>query len=71
LWKRHPYLIDRLTKGHLHSGTPKGEFGHLGPLKAYITGNQDSPRAILYLHDAFGVTLPNNQLLAGSSAGSH
>ena len=64
------YRIDEnknLTEtGHLHTGTAKGEWGTLGNLKAYITGNKASPRAILQLHDAFGVTLPNAPLLAGT-----
>jgi hypothetical protein len=52
--------------GHVHSGNAKGEWGKLGPLNAYgITGNRTYPRAILYLHDAFGMGLPNSQFLAG------
>jgi hypothetical protein len=51
--------------GYLHSGDPKGTWGTLGSLKTYFTGDQNSPRALLFLHDGFGPTLPNNQLLAG------
>jgi hypothetical protein len=53
-------------QGHLHEGKSNGRFGTLGNLKAYITGNESSPVALLFLHDAFGIKLPNNQLLAGT-----
>ena len=51
-------------KGQLHEGTPLGTWSKIGALEAYFTGDQSSSRAILLLHDAYGIQLRNTQLLA-------
>jgi len=53
-------------EGFLHAGDPEGHWEKLGPVDAYVTGNLDSPRAVMYMHEAFGAQLPNSQLLAGN-----
>jgi len=65
LHRRKDYGTTKLILGFLHPGDPLGHWGMIGPVNSYITGNESSPRAIMYMHEAFGAQLPNSQLLAG------
>ena len=56
-------MQDCCRKGFRWDGTPVGREGTLGDSAAYITG-ENSDRAILVCHDAFGWQLNNTRLLA-------
>ncbi|KAJ7708957.1 Alpha/Beta hydrolase protein [Mycena rosella] len=57
--------------GVTHEGTPEGKIETIGGVECYIaTPTVDYPKdkVLLFLTDAFGITLPNNQLLADDFA---
>ncbi|KAJ7782886.1 Alpha/Beta hydrolase protein [Mycena metata] len=58
-------------KGVRHEGTPEGKIEHIGGVKCYVaTPTVDYPKdkVVLFLTDGFGLSLPNNQLLADDFA---
>ncbi|KAJ7204139.1 Alpha/Beta hydrolase protein [Mycena pura] len=58
-------------KGVRHEGTPEGTMKTIGGIKCYVaTPTVDYPKdkAILFLTDALGLKLPNNQLLVDDFA---
>jgi len=57
--------------GVTHEGTPKGKWEKIGGVDSYVatpTGEYPQNKAILFLSDAFGLHLHNNQLLADDFA---
>jgi len=59
------------VKGVTHEGTPNGKWEKIGGVDAYVatpTGEYPQNKAILFLSDAFGPQLHNNQLLADDFA---
>ncbi|KAJ7701535.1 dienelactone hydrolase endo-1,3,1,4-beta-D-glucanase [Mycena rosella] len=59
------------TTGVTHEGTPEGKIETISGVECYIaTPTVDYPKdkVFLFLTDAFGVSLPNNQLLADNFA---
>ncbi|KAJ7065364.1 chlorocatechol-degradation protein [Mycena amicta] len=59
------------VKGVTHDGTPQGKIEKIGGVECYIaTPSIDYPKdkVVLFLTDAFGLPLPNNQLLADDFA---
>ncbi|KAJ7663906.1 Alpha/Beta hydrolase protein [Mycena polygramma] len=64
-------LCKDCIKGVVHEGTPAGKMEKIGGTESYVaTPTVDYPKdkVVLYLSDAMGVTLVNNQLLADSFA---
>ncbi|KAJ7133252.1 alpha beta-hydrolase [Mycena epipterygia] len=58
-------------KAVIHEGTPQGEMTEIGGVPCYVaTPSVDYPKdkAVLFLTDACGIILPNNQLLADDFA---
>lgn len=58
------------ASGSLHTGTPKGKLGIVHGLDCYTAeAPNGSPKGIIViLPDAFGLPLPNNQILADDYA---
>lgn len=56
--------------GSLHTGTPTGRFETIHGLKTYVAdAPSGSPKGIVVIiPDAFGIELPNNQILADEYA---
>ncbi|KAJ7086300.1 Alpha/Beta hydrolase protein [Mycena crocata] len=64
-------FCDDCFKGVKHDGTPEGKIETIGGIKCYVaTPTVDYPKdkVVLFLTDAFGLSLPNNQLLADDFA---
>ncbi|KAJ4490760.1 Alpha/Beta hydrolase protein [Lentinula aciculospora] len=64
-------FCDDCFKGVIHEGESKGAWESIGSLNCYVgtpSKNYDQSRAILYLPDAFGMQLINNQLIVDSFA---
>lgn len=58
-------------KGSIHAGLPKGKEEPIHGLNTYMIGNRTNPRAIIVVYsDIFGLSLPNNKLIADSYAAS-
>ncbi|KAK0218232.1 dienelactone hydrolase endo-1,3,1,4-beta-D-glucanase [Armillaria fumosa] len=57
--------------GVTHEGTPSGKIEQIGGVECYVatpTKEYSNNKVILFLPDAFGITLPNAQLLADDYA---
>lgn len=56
--------------GSLHTGTPTGRFEQVNGLRTYVAdAPSGSPKGIVVIiPDAFGIELPNNQILADEYA---
>jgi len=56
--------------GSLHTGTPTGRIEQVHGLKTYVAdAPSGSPKGIVVIiPDAFGIALPNNQILADAYA---
>ncbi|KAF8056068.1 dienelactone hydrolase endo-1,3,1,4-beta-D-glucanase [Lyophyllum atratum] len=64
-------LCKDCISGVTHEGTPQGTWELIGGVKSYIaipTIDYPTDKAILFLADAFGVELPNSQLLVDDFA---
>ncbi|KAK7037582.1 hypothetical protein VNI00_011074 [Paramarasmius palmivorus] len=64
-------LCDDCIKGVTHEGNPDGEWQNIGGVDCYVAtpdGEYEKDRVILFLPDAFGVQLSNNQLLVSNFA---
>jgi dienelactone hydrolase len=62
-------MHDCCRTGHIHTGTPVGSITQIAGRDTYVTRNaQSNGRAVLFIHDAFGITFVNNQLLADTFA---
>ncbi|KAK1223383.1 hypothetical protein PQX77_013746 [Marasmius sp. AFHP31] len=64
-------LCDNCFKGVTHEGTPTGKWEKIGGIDCYTAepeNNQHTNTVVLYLPDAFGLQLPNNQLLISDHA---
>ncbi|KAK9792867.1 putative Dienelactone hydrolase domain-containing protein [Seiridium cardinale] len=58
-------------KGTIHAGQPVGKEELVHGLNTYVTGNRTKPRGIIVMYsDVFGLTLPNNKLIADALAKS-
>ncbi|KAL6408575.1 hypothetical protein AUP68_08435 [Ilyonectria robusta] len=58
-------------KGSIHKGQPQGTEEPIHGLNTYVVGNRTNPRAIVVMYsDVFGLTLPNNKLIADAYARS-
>ncbi|KAL4785165.1 Alpha/Beta hydrolase protein [Aspergillus varians] len=58
-------------KGTIHPGLPLGKEEPLYNLPTYIVGNRTNPRGIIVIYsDVFGLSLPNNKLIADAYAQS-
>ncbi len=57
------------TRGHIHSGTPKGSITTMVGIETYVTKtNNFTGKALILLTDYFGLPLVNSQLLADTFA---
>ncbi|KAL0566712.1 hypothetical protein V5O48_015291 [Marasmius crinis-equi] len=64
-------LCDNCFKGVTHEGTPTGKWENIGGVDCYVALPGDasnSKLAVLFLPDAFGIQLINNQLLISDFA---
>ncbi|THV04733.1 alpha/beta-hydrolase [Dendrothele bispora CBS 962.96] len=64
-------LCQDCVKGVRHEGTPSGEFKKINGVDCYVAtpeGDYAKDKALLYLPDAFGMQLVNNQLLTDDFA---
>ncbi|KAL0066792.1 hypothetical protein AAF712_006190 [Marasmius tenuissimus] len=64
-------LCDNCFKGVTHEGTPTGKWEKIGGIDCYTAApenNQYKNTVVLFLPDAFGLQLPNNQLLISDFA---
>ncbi|KAL9658637.1 hypothetical protein ABK040_006173 [Willaertia magna] len=62
-------MHDCCKQGHIHTGTPTGSITQIANRNTYIKRhNSNNGRAILFLHDAFGISFINNQLLVDTFA---
>ncbi|KAG7444447.1 dienelactone hydrolase endo-1,3,1,4-beta-D-glucanase [Guyanagaster necrorhizus] len=64
-------LCKDCISGVSHEGTPTGKIEQIGRVECYIAtpiGEYANNKVILFLPDAFGITLPNAQLLADDFA---
>ncbi|KAK0457850.1 dienelactone hydrolase endo-1,3,1,4-beta-D-glucanase [Desarmillaria tabescens] len=64
-------LCKDCISGVTHEGTPTGKIEQIGGVECYVAtpaGEYPNNKVILFLPDAFGITLPNNQLLADDFA---
>ncbi|KAG8880337.1 hypothetical protein FRB99_004812, partial [Tulasnella sp. 403] len=57
-------LCQSCTEGYRLPGEPKGQVVTLGFQQAYRTVTEGGHKAIVLLTDAFGMTIPNGQLVA-------
>lgn len=59
------------SQGTIHKGQPQGEEETIHGLNTYVIGNRSDPRGIIVIYsDIFGLSLPNNKLIADSYAKS-
>ncbi|KEF61980.1 uncharacterized protein A1O9_03552 [Exophiala aquamarina CBS 119918] len=57
--------------GTIHKGLPKGKEETIHGLNTYVIGNRENPRGIIVIYsDIFGLSLPNNKLIADGYAKS-
>lgn len=57
------------VSGHIHTGEPKGTLTKIAGLDTYMAQpDQFTGRAVLFIHDAFGLLFANNKLLADTYA---
>ncbi|KAH7024366.1 dienelactone hydrolase [Microdochium trichocladiopsis] len=64
-------VCTQCISGSIHKGLPKGTIEKLHGLDTYVIGNRESPRGIIVMYtDIFGLSLPNNRLIADSYAQS-
>jgi len=64
-------LCDDCIKGVIHEGNPKGKWETIGGVNCYVgtpSGDYSKEKAILFMPDAFGISLINNQLIIDSFA---
>ncbi|KZS99432.1 uncharacterized protein LAESUDRAFT_816942, partial [Laetiporus sulphureus 93-53] len=64
-------LCDDCFKGVRHEGEPTGKIEQIGGVECYVAtpeGNYSKDKVLLFLMDAFGVSLVNNKLLADDFA---
>ncbi|KAI3616946.1 dienelactone hydrolase endo--beta-d-glucanase [Moniliophthora roreri] len=64
-------LCDDCIKGVTHEGTPSGQWQKIGGVDCYVAtpdGDYPKDKVILFLPDAFGIQLLNNQLLVSDFA---
>src|ERR1700750_485338 len=58
-------------QGSVHKGQPQGVEELIHGLNTYVIGNRTNPRGIIVIYsDIFGLSLPNNKLIADSYAKS-
>jgi dienelactone hydrolase len=58
-------------QGTVHKGLPKGKEETIHGLNTYVIGNRVNPRGIIVIYsDVFGLSLPNNKLIADGYAKS-
>jgi len=56
-------------RGSIHTGTPTGTITKIAGVETYkASADSFTGRAVLYIHDAYGLPLVNNQLLADTYA---
>ncbi|CDO76700.1 hypothetical protein BN946_scf184975.g9 [Trametes cinnabarina] len=56
------------VSGSVHAGTPQGSEAKVGGIDAYVVGDADSQRVIVFGCDVFGWRFVNNRLLADEYA---
>ncbi|EFC40011.1 predicted protein [Naegleria gruberi] len=57
-------MHDCCKQGHIHTGTPTGTLTQISGRETYVKKHSNSNgKAILFIHDAFGLPFINNQLL--------
>jgi len=62
---------EECIKGSVHKGLPLGKEELIHGLNTYVIGNTTNPRAIIVVYsDIFGLSLPNNKLIADAYAKS-
>ncbi|KAK0203070.1 hypothetical protein DFS33DRAFT_1344773 [Desarmillaria ectypa] len=64
-------LCKDCISGVTHEGTPTGKIEQIGGVECYVatpTGEYPNDKVVLFLPDAFGIVLPNAQLLADDFA---
>ncbi|KAF9264326.1 alpha/beta-hydrolase [Marasmius fiardii PR-910] len=64
-------LCDNCFKGVTHEGTPNGKWEKIGGIDCFVAvpkDNKNPDRVLLFLPDAFGIQLINNQLLISDFA---
>ncbi|KAF9264325.1 dienelactone hydrolase endo-1,3,1,4-beta-D-glucanase [Marasmius fiardii PR-910] len=64
-------LCDNCFKGVTHEGTPNGKWEEIGGINCYVAvpnDNKNPDKILLFLPDAFGIQLINNQLLVSDFA---
>ncbi|KAF1943076.1 hypothetical protein EJ02DRAFT_453785 [Clathrospora elynae] len=66
-----PPCSESNTQGTIHAGQPKGTEELIHGLNTYVIGNRTTPRATIVVYsDIFGLSLPNNKLIADAYAAS-
>ncbi|KAH8645445.1 Alpha/Beta hydrolase protein [Xylariales sp. PMI_506] len=54
-------------QGTIHEGQPQGKIEVIHGLNTYVVGNRTNPRGIIVVYsDVFGLSLPNNKIIADS-----